>query len=108
MKGETLTISKVREGYRLTYIKPCVTDKSRKMAEVMLGLGSPVDPEFMFSRLKAIYPDLGCSKELGLARIKNDGMTLMVFSNGRIIVREAKSEADILRHVTEIANALRN
>ncbi|MBI2674815.1 MAG: hypothetical protein HYX24_00015 [Candidatus Aenigmarchaeota archaeon] len=102
-KGETLIV--IRHGFRLNYIKPCMTDRQKRMAEVILNNGR-MDPYRMCDTLSKAFDNVRCSPEIGVARIKIGDMNIMVFDSGRIVIRQAADDAGIIQIAEKIAALL--
>lgn len=79
---------------------PCVTDSQMIMAEVYLasrevdyGLWDPVFCDY----LPWFFNQVKCSKILGITRIEHDEKEILVSQTGKVIIRHAQNEKDVLQ-----------
>lgn len=104
MKGETFTISKPE--YRVIFIKPCVSDRGKKTAEAFIKL--KIDIDRFYKSIKNIFNDVKYSKELGLIKINSGRETIFIFDSGKVIVRKAKSERDVIEIIETLVKTIKN
>lgn len=101
----------------VTYIHPCVTEAGRIAAESKLssGLEGTVDLKFGFFdplmicwalNAAELFTDVRCSPNLGVASVKIDEKTVMVFKDGRINVRRAKDRKDAVETIRLMSRSL--
>ena len=88
----------------ILYIQPCASVQGRVNCELRLGIeGVGVAEEFFefetLSRILEAYADRfaesRASNTLGAARIQWRGKKILIFRNGRIVIREALDENDV-------------
>lgn len=102
-KGEVVTI--IKSAYRINFIKPCVTARGKKMAEAVLNV-KRLDMEKSYRKLKEKYTGVKYSKDLGLIKITFDKKTLLLFDSGKISIRRAEDEKDVVETVEKIAGLI--
>lgn len=102
-EGESVVIT--NKDFILHYVKPCVTDKGKKMAK--LKLRSP--PKDILERLEksGIFDEMKSFPELGTARAAMDGKQVLIFSSGEISIRQAKDRHDVAETVRRIVEAVK-
>ncbi len=93
--------------YRINFIRPCLTDRKKKMADAKL-LGMGIDPKDMVELLMNCrqFDNVSYSEKLGVARIEWQGKTIMVFNTGEITIRSAESIEDVKNTVERICSIL--
>ncbi len=101
-KGETVIVIRPSR-FRLRYIRPCMTDRQKRMAEVILNTGK-MDPCSMCDILSSHFTSVGCSPELGIARVQEGEKIIMVFDSGKVVIRQARDEEDILMTAERLAD----
>ncbi len=88
----------------ILYIQPCASIQGRVNCELRLGIdGTGVAEEFFdfetLSKILVAYADRfaesRASSTLGAARIQWRGKKILIFRNGRIVIREALDENDV-------------
>jgi len=88
----------------ILYIQPCASIRGRVNCELRLGIPDKgAEEEFfsfpLLSKLLLTYSDrfaeTRISDNLGVARIQWRGKKILIFRNGRIVIREALSESDV-------------
>ena len=88
----------------ILYIQPCASVQGRVNCELRLGIeGTGVSEEFfeftILSKVLTTYGDRFAENRtsiaLGAARIKWRGKKILIFRNGRIVIREALDENDV-------------
>jgi hypothetical protein len=93
----TLLPTKVKH---LAVFNPCTSDDARVMAEVYLATKEVeygyVDPEFC-EVLPVYFDSVKCSPLLGIGRIETDSKEVLVSQTGKIVVRHAQNESDVLQ-----------
>ncbi|MBU0530063.1 MAG: hypothetical protein ABIH52_02295 [Candidatus Aenigmatarchaeota archaeon] len=77
------------------YNKPCLNEDNKIMANAFIG--EKIDLE----RFEAETKDSGLtepklSKSLGVLNLKHKGKTIMIFDSGKISIRTADNEKDII------------
>ncbi len=101
-RNETLELK--RKAYTLLFVKPCMSDKTKKMAEVRLARPGGLEERLPAVRLdgyKASY-----SAELKVLRLTRGKKSLLVFNNGTVSIRNADDEQDVLETLNVLLNAL--
>lgn len=92
----------------LAVFNPCTSDDARVMAEVYLAAKEVsygyLDPEFC-KVLPVYFESVKCSPLLGIGRIETDTKEVLVSQTGKIVVRHAQNESDVL-HISEIISHL--
>ncbi|MGD2249127.1 MAG: (Fe-S)-binding protein [Candidatus Methanofastidiosia archaeon] len=93
----TLLPTKVKH---LAVFNPCTTDDALVMAEVYLADKEVdygyLDPEFC-EVLPVYFDNVKCSPLLGIGRIETDTKEILVSQTGKIVVRHAQNESDVLQ-----------
>ncbi|MEM3693666.1 MAG: (Fe-S)-binding protein [Candidatus Bathyarchaeia archaeon] len=97
----------------LTFIRPCISEMGKVMAETRLAsstnpiLGS-YDPIMLCLALELSEPfeDFRCSPSLGVARLGVGERTIMVFKDGRVNIRGAKDEEEVLETLSLVSRIL--
>lgn len=104
MEGESLLIKS--KDFELNFIKPCITERKKVLAEVKLrrGFRPEVLCEIMSKSKLAKYTK--CSEDLGIARIEWKGKTILVFASGEINIRRAEDKKDALETANFIKDIL--
>jgi|GEM_PF-5957180 ArsR family metal-binding transcriptional regulator len=103
--GEQITWS--TQAYKISYIRPCFTDKSKKMAEARFS-ESVADSKEMCELLmnSRQFDNVTYSEKLGIARIEWMGKTITIFNTGEITVRSAESIEDVKSTIDKIYGIL--
>ena len=96
----------------IAYIRPCVTEVGKVMAEANLSFRKIskygfFDPYVMCEILNycQIFESIRCSPSLGFAKISYQGKTILLFQNGKINVRKAKDQEDALDTIHFVSRA---
>lgn len=98
--GESVTI--IRKGYTVQYIKPCTMERGKKMAKVRL-------PPFTLTDLKkGTFDNLKIHPELGMAQLSYHGMAIMIFATGEVSIRTAISQQAVLEAADYLARLLKS
>ncbi|MFQ6051229.1 MAG: (Fe-S)-binding protein [Candidatus Hydrothermarchaeota archaeon] len=112
--GASSTVVIGEEG--IAYIHPCVTE-GKVMVDGRLTSGpeGQVDLKYGFLdpmmlcyvlRIYEIFKDVKCSPELGIAQIKYDGKSILIFQNGKIKIREALDKDDVMKTLRLVSRVI--
>jgi TATA-box binding protein (TBP) (component of TFIID and TFIIIB) len=102
-KGEVVTI--IKPGYKINFIKPCVTERGKKMAEAFLNV-KKLNMDMLFETAKKAFSSVKYSKELGLIRITFNKKAVLIFDSGKVVIRRAENERDVIETVEKIAGLI--
>ncbi len=83
-------------------VKPCI-DENHLEAEIRAEIK---DIEATYKKLKPIFKDMEFSKGLKVIRITKEPTTVLIFDDGKIILRKLKSERDIFSILKELSSVL--
>lgn len=113
MEGENVKMIRPGKGYEINYMKPCITDRKKILAEASLHVGKLGAGE-LCRLLEAGFENVKCSPKLRAARFNLGGKTVMVFGakgekKGWISmnVRLARDGKDVVKTVEKVAEVLR-
>ncbi len=92
-------ISKTAREPGISYVNPCPSDASRMTVEVSMASAEHAKHGYYdMITLDGIFgkssPSLKISPSLGIVRIEQDGRAIMVFSEGRMLIRRALGRDD--------------
>ncbi|MGQ9759868.1 MAG: hypothetical protein ACUVQ5_04805 [Candidatus Methanomethylicaceae archaeon] len=98
-------------GQAISYVRPCPTEPSKVTIEVNLlpSVSSPygyfdmITAEKIFNRT---VPGLKISPSLGIARIESENGDIMVFSEGKIVIRRGKNEERAFWQISRVVRLL--
>jgi hypothetical protein len=98
-------------GPSVMFVNPCSSSPELMTAEVSLSRPeSPTRDYFDMHTAEKIYGasgrELKVSTSLGLARMEPDGRAIMAFSNGRVLIRRARTENDAFWHLSRVMRLL--
>gem|GEM_PF-1503089 len=98
---------------RINYIHPCISETGKVMAEAKLaGSTNPIlgfyDSIMLCWALErsGAFEDFKCSSSLGVARLEIGEKTIMVFKDGRVNIRGARDEKEVLETMSLISRIL--
>ena len=100
--GETLILKS--QLFEVMFIKPCETDKGKKMAEIQLKIPKPWDLDELCASLRDNFLDVKCSQELGTAKAAYAGKTLIFNLEGKVTVQKAENEEDVAKTAVYLAD----
>jgi hypothetical protein len=101
----------------ITYIHPCTTEADKIAAETKLT-SSPegtTDLKYGFYdplqvcgilNITEFFQDAKCSPSLGIGRAHVNDKTVLIYSNGKINVRQAKDKEDAIRTIRQMSRSL--
>lgn len=101
MEGETLILKS--KSYDVQFIRPCETDKGKKMADIQLKIPKPWDMEELFSTLKDNFLSVKYSEKLGTAKAEYAGKVLIFNLEGKVTVQKAENEEDVAKTAAYLA-----
>lgn len=95
----------------VSFVRPCPSSPDVVAAE--LSLARPENARYgyfdMYTAEKFFgptSPEVKVSTSLGLARTEPDGRAVMAFSNGRVLIRRARTEEDAFWHLSRMVRLL--
>lgn len=105
-KGEEITF--LGKGYKVNYIKPCLTDKKNKIVEAKL-LNLHVSLRRIYNILKksGLFDKLDISEKIGIVRAYKDSETITIFDAGRITFKKADNEKNVIDTINNLNRLLR-
>ena len=98
--NETLELK--RRTYRLLFIKPCMSDRTKKMAEARLAQLPVLSGDISLPGYCSSY-----SAELQLLRLTKGKKSLLVFHTGAVSIRNAEDERDVIETMDRLVAALK-
>jgi len=103
--GEQITWE--NPNYRINFVKPCLTDKKKKMADAKL-IDFQMNAKDMCELLinSRQFDNVNFSENLGVARIEWMGKTITLFNTGEITIRSAENLEDVKNTVEKICSIL--
>ncbi|MBU1135205.1 MAG: hypothetical protein KKG13_01660 [Nanoarchaeota archaeon] len=104
MNGESLLVK--TKDYELNFIKPCITERKKVLAEVKLRRGFKPEVLCDIMSKSKLAKHTKCSEDLGIARIEWEGKTILVFASGEINIRRADDKEDALKTANFIKDIL--
>jgi len=96
--GEEMTVKK--KAYRLLFVEPCMSDKTKKMAEATVA----PPPDLSLVRLPGYAADYAA--ELKLLRLTKGKLSVILFANGTISIRNAENEQHVMDIMEQLIRAL--
>ncbi len=109
-KGETVSIIRPKAKFKINYIKPC-TEKDKKIANAHISVEKPIDIAKLgeiFSKLsEGGFRNVKVLKNLGLVSFDFEEKSITLFEGGKILIKKAKNEKDVMRTVETISNLMK-
>lgn len=116
-RGIKIGVRMPTKSERVTYIRPCTTERGKVTATARLGLALEEGPELRYGFIDPVlmcpllerygaFEDVKCSPRLGIARIVYDGKSIMLFQNGKIKVRKARDKKDAMANIELMSKIL--
>jgi ArsR family metal-binding transcriptional regulator len=109
-KGETISLIRPEARFKVNYIKPCA-EEGKKIANAQILLENPIDVEKLFEVFSK-YSNMGFKnikavKKLNLVNFDFNDKSITFFSKGKVVVRKAKNEKDVIKTIETISNILK-
>lgn len=102
-KGETVVLKS--SDYTLTYLKPCVTERGKKLARVRMKV-TP-DLKSLKENLEGEAEEIGLSPDLGLLKFTFQGKKILMFRTGKVVIRKAEDRKDVMETVSWLVEKIK-
>jgi hypothetical protein len=103
-EGESLIF--LRKEYEIVYMRPCKSDKKKKMASIRLRF-RPRKNFHEALKKSNDFEDVRHFPSLGLVKMKLRGKDIMIMHSGEINIREAADEEDVIKTADLIVRSLK-